>query len=75
MLALATERIIYKRHSHSHISTRVRFGNHEETPARVFSRDEVWIADDFEENLFNRRWRDCRVCEGVGFTEEPRIEL
>ena len=65
----------YEKDSHSHISTRVRFGNQKETPARAFSHDEVRIADYFEENLFDRRWSDCRVSEGVGFTEEPRIEL
>ena len=64
-----------KKHSHGHVSTRVRFGDHEETPARAFSRDEVRIADYFEEDLFYRRWRCCWVSEGVGFTEEPRVEL
>jgi len=76
--AVTTARIIYiyKMHSHSDISTRIRFGNHEETPACTFSDDEVWIADYFEENLFDRRWRSyCCMSEGVGFTEEPRIEL
>jgi hypothetical protein len=64
------------KHSHSRISTRVRFGHHEEASAGALSHDEVRIADYFEENLFGRGWRRYwEVGEGVGFTEKAGIEM
>jgi hypothetical protein len=69
-------RLNANKHSHGRISTRIRFGNHKEASARAFSQDEVRVADYFEQDLFGRGWRRyCHVRVGVGFTEEPRIEV
>ncbi len=66
-----------KQYSHGRISTRVRFGDRKEAPARVFSQNEVRIAHYFEEDLFIGGWRrgHIHVSEGVGFTEQPCIEV
>lgn len=64
-------------YSHGRVSTRVWLSDRKEAPARAFSQDEVRIAHDFEEDLLvrGRRRSYCCVSEGVGFTEQPRVEV